>query len=114
MTKVKNRTDDILCIKDNTKRGDNMRIDSIKNIYETYKKQSISPNKAVSKTSKKDEVELSSVAKDFQAVYKLLQQTPDIRAEKVDDLKAKINSGNYNVKAEEVADKILSHLDLKG
>ena len=91
-----------------------MRIDQVNNIYETYKKQSIAQVKPPTKTQKKDEVALSKTAKDFQAVYKLLNATPDIRQDKVDDIKEKINAGNYNVKAEEVAEKILARLDLKG
>ncbi|MDF2595972.1 MAG: flagellar biosynthesis anti-sigma factor protein FlgM [Clostridia bacterium] len=91
-----------------------MRIDHINKIYETYKEQAISKTKQVSKVQKKDEVALSKTAKDFQAVYKLLSTTPDIREDKVNEIKEKIKSGNYNVSAEEVADKILSHLDIKG
>lgn len=91
-----------------------MRIDKINNIYETYKKQSISKAQSVTKTSKKDEVALSEVAKDFQSVYKLLVATPDIREDKVNAVKEKINSGTYNVKTEEVAEKILSSFDIKG
>jgi negative regulator of flagellin synthesis FlgM len=91
-----------------------MRIDQINSIYETYKKQSASKVKPASKVEKKDEVALSSVAKDFQTVYKLLNTTPDIREDKVNSIKERMNSGTYNVKAEEVADKILSSLDIKG
>ncbi|WP_069998882.1 flagellar biosynthesis anti-sigma factor FlgM [Cellulosilyticum sp. I15G10I2] len=91
-----------------------MRIDQINNIYETYKKQSVSGAKPIAKTQKKDQVELSETAKDFQRVYKLLNATPDIREDKVNEIKDRISSGTYSVKAEEVTDKILSHLDLKG
>ena len=38
---------------------------------------------------------------------KALGQVPEIRAEKVEELKAKIASGQYNVDAGEVADSIL-------
>jgi len=91
-----------------------MRIDQINNIHETYKTQTTSKIQPVSKVGRKDEVALSSVAKDFQAAYKLLSTTPDIREDKVDDIKERIRSGSYTVNAEEVADKILSSLDLKG
>ncbi len=91
-----------------------MRIDHINNIYETYKKQSLSSTKPVTKMQKKDEVELSGTARDFQAVYKVLSTTPSIREDKVNEIKEKISSGTYNVSSEEVADKILSSLDLKG
>ena len=91
-----------------------MRIDSIIKIHDTYKKQSTSPAKPTAKVSQKDELELSGTAKDFQAVYRLLNASPSIRTDKVNEIKEKIESGTYNVKAEEVAEKILSQLDLKG
>ena len=91
-----------------------MRIDQINSIYKTYKKQSTTKVQPVTKVGKKDEVELSSVAKDFQSVHKVLSTTPDIREDKVNDIKERMQSGTYTVKAEEVAAKILSHLDLKG
>ncbi len=43
---------------------------------------------------------------------KALGQVPEIRAEKVEELKAKITSGQYNVDAGEVADSILDGLFL--
>ena len=91
-----------------------MRIDKINNIYETYKKQSVAKAQSVAKTGKKDEVALSEAAKDFQSVFKLLSATPDIREDKVNSVKERINSGTYNVKTEEVAEKILSSFDIKG
>ncbi len=91
-----------------------MRIDQINNIYETYKKQSVSKVQPAAKVQKKDEVALSAAAKDFQSVYKLLSTVPDVRQDKVSELQERLNSGNYNVKAEEVADKILSSFDIKG
>lgn len=91
-----------------------MRIDKISNIYESYKKQAASKNQAAAKVNKKDEVALSGTAKDFQTVYKLLNNTPDVREDKVNAVREQIQSGTYNVRAEEVADKILSRVDLKG
>ncbi|MDF2878741.1 MAG: flagellar biosynthesis anti-sigma factor protein FlgM [Clostridia bacterium] len=91
-----------------------MRIDHVNNIYETYKKQSLPKIKEPTKVQKKDEVALSETAKDFQVAYKLLNTTPDIRQDKVNEIKAKIKSGTYNVSAEEVADKILSSIEIEG
>ncbi len=91
-----------------------MRIDKLANIYETYNKQTVTKYKATQKVDKKDEVALSGTAKDFQSVYKALSNIPDVRQDKVDALKEKIASGNYNVDAKEVAEKMLSSFDIKG
>ncbi|WP_180270797.1 flagellar biosynthesis anti-sigma factor FlgM [Sporanaerobium hydrogeniformans] len=91
-----------------------MRIDKLAGIYETYNKQMVSKYKAVTKTNKKDEVDLSGTAKDYQAAYKALSNVPDIRQDKVKALKEQIASGTYDVGAKEVAEKILSSFDIKG
>ncbi|MBU3803401.1 MAG: flagellar biosynthesis anti-sigma factor FlgM [Candidatus Cellulosilyticum pullistercoris] len=91
-----------------------MRIDAINRIYDAYKAQSTTASKKLDKTSKKDEVEFSSRAKDFTNMTKLLSDVPDVRTDKVEEIKNRMSSGNYNVKAEEVAEKILSQFDVRG
>ena len=91
-----------------------MRIDAINRIYDSYKAQSTTASNKVDKTSSKDEVALSSEAKDFTTITKLLSEVPDVRIDKVEELKNSMSSGNYNVKAEEVAGKILSQFNVRG
>lgn len=91
-----------------------MRIDAINRIYESYKAQATTASKKIDKTSSKDEVAFSSEAKDFATITKLLSEVPDVRTDKVQELKKSISSGSYNVKAEEVAGKILSQFNVRG
>lgn len=91
-----------------------MRIDAINRIYESYKAQATTASKKIDKTSSKDEVAFSSEAKDFATITKLLSEVPDVRTDKVEELKKSISSGSYNVKAEEVAGKILSQFNVRG
>lgn len=91
-----------------------MRIDAINKIYETYKTNGVVSSNKVNKTSSKDEVALSSTAKDFRAIYKALANVPDVRQDKVDTIKEQINNNAYNVKASAVAEKILSKYDIRG
>ncbi len=58
----------------------------------------------------KDSVSLSSGSRDVQKVKDILQETPDVRMEKVAELKARIESGNYNVDSRQLADKMLADL----
>lgn len=91
-----------------------MRIDAINRIYESYKAQATTASKKIDKTSSKDEVAFSSEAKDFATITKLLSEVPDVRTDKVEEIKKSISSGSYNVKAEEVAGKILSQFNVRG
>ena len=59
---------------------------------------------------KRDVFTLSMHAEDFHLVNKFLAGTPDIREEKIFSIKAKIDNGQYNISAEDVAAKLLSNL----
>jgi flagellar biosynthesis anti-sigma factor FlgM len=57
-------------------------------------------------------VNLSTASKETQMAKKIVASEPDIRADKVSELKAKIESGNYTVDHKAVADKMVgSFLD---
>jgi negative regulator of flagellin synthesis FlgM len=55
-----------------------------------------------------DKVELSAASRDIQKIQEVLKNTPDVRAEKVEELKSKIESGQYKVDAREIANKMIS------
>ncbi|MCI5502392.1 MAG: flagellar biosynthesis anti-sigma factor FlgM [Lachnospiraceae bacterium] len=85
-----------------------MRIDAlnqVSRVYEANKTKKVSKN---SETDKRDQFEISQSAKDYQTVKKALSQTPDIREDKVAEIKSAMNSGTYNVSAQEIADKMVS------
>ena len=54
-----------------------------------------------------ERVDLSAEAKDFQRIRQILDETPDVREEKVRELKDRIESGNYTVDSGKVAAKML-------
>lgn len=58
----------------------------------------------------KDRVELSSSSVDVQKIHEILQQTPDVRADRVRALKQQIENGEYNVDPYKVADHMLKSL----
>ncbi len=71
-------------------------------------------NKNIGKTGKtsgvdqkKDVVSISNGAKDIQKIMKAVKEVPDIRNDKVSELKDKYESGNYNVDGKEIAEKLL-------
>ena len=59
----------------------------------------------------KDEVSISSKAKDFSSVMKALKNVPDMREDKVVEFTKQMELGQYNRKGIDIADKILSNLD---
>jgi negative regulator of flagellin synthesis FlgM len=88
--------------KDNT-----INIDAYVNNIDEKQKTEKAPEKAEQNTAKTDTVNISDAAKEIQEVRKQLDAIPDVRAEKVEQLKNQIESGTYEVKSEEIADKML-------
>ncbi|MDY6850664.1 MAG: flagellar biosynthesis anti-sigma factor FlgM [Thermodesulfobacteriota bacterium] len=54
-----------------------------------------------------DKVDLSDRSREIARARELVEAAPAVRADKVAAMKAQLNSGDYEVKAEEVADKII-------
>ncbi len=57
-----------------------------------------------------DRVDISSGSKDVQKMQEIIQNTPDIRTNKVESLKVRIANGEYNIDPRDVADKMLTSL----
>lgn len=54
-----------------------------------------------------DRVELSVRSREIQHIDELIRSTPDVREGVVERVRLSIENGTYNVRAEQVADKIL-------
>lgn len=54
-----------------------------------------------------DKIELSTRSREIQHIDELIRSTSDIREARVEQIRSAIQSGTYNVKAEQIADKIL-------
>lgn len=60
------------------------------------------------KKSDQDAVSISQAAKEMQEVQKAVQDAPDVREDKVAEIKKQIQDGTYRVPAEAVVEKLLS------
>lgn len=78
----------------------------INNISDKHKAENTS-DKAEKNAAKTDTVHISDAAKEIQEVRKELDNIPDVRADKVEQLKNQIENGTYEIKSEEIAEKML-------
>lgn len=62
---------------------------------------------------KKDELTISSQAKDFALVMKALGSIPDVREDKVAPLRGAVESGTYEVSGAKITDKMMAALSAK-
>jgi len=62
-----------------------------------------------------ERVDLSSEAKDFQKIKQILDQIPEVREEKVQEIKQQIANGSYSINSGMIADRMLgeSLIDIK-
>lgn len=91
-----------------------MRVNAINRMYDIYNAQAGMATRSVDKPQSRDEIELSSQAKDFATIKRMIAAEEDVRMDKVQEIKEKIDNGTYDVTAKQVASKILSKMNLKG
>ena len=78
----------------------------VKNIEDKRKVDKPSGRRS-EQTGEEDKVVLSPKAKEIQEAEKYLQSVPDIREEKVAELKARIEKGEYKVEGKKIAVKMV-------
>lgn len=85
-----------------------MRIDAYNQISQIY---AANRPKSAQKTDKvsgaKDEFKLSSKGKEMQVAKQAVKDAPDIREDKVADIKSKIDAGTYNVDTGDFANVLM-------
>jgi negative regulator of flagellin synthesis FlgM len=94
-----------------------MVIDKIGNINNIIEPKKSNPVSSAKETKKKDSIEISSEGKkaaDASKVAQLVKETPDIRMDRVQEIKEQIANGTYNFDdpkmLDMVAEKIASFL----
>jgi len=84
----------------------NIKAGKIEQYYQQLKQKQ---NKAA-KNSKNDQIAISSQAKGILTAKAELNIRPQIRTEKVADLKAKLENGNYQIDSKKIAEKMLKNI----
>ena len=85
-----------------------MRIDAYNQIAQVYKTTGATKlQKTENAQHGRDEVQISSFGRDYQIAKQAVTEAADIREDRVAELKAKVNSGNYSVDTADFAKKLL-------
>lgn len=84
-----------------------MRIEAYNKIAQAYQTNSIKKTTSIKTSSTSDQVEISRTGKDYQIAKQAVANAADVRMDKVNDIKKRIEAGTYNISAEEVANKIV-------
>lgn len=85
-----------------------MRIDAFNKVSQLYKTNNVKSTTKASGHSFSDMLEISQTGKDYQVAKQIVARTPDIREDRVNDIKQRMEAGTYNISAEEVAEKLIN------
>lgn len=85
-----------------------MRIEAYNQVAQLYKTNKTARTAKTEKAgAARDEVQISSFGRDYQIAKQAVAEASDIREDKVAELAAKVNSGTYEVSADDFAGKLL-------
>lgn len=85
-----------------------LTVNNVHRAYNTFNTDhTAAVNRVERKVEKKDTVEISDTSREFNTILKAVMDTPDLRGDKVDDIKSRVALGNYNVSSSAIANKIL-------
>ena len=85
-----------------------MKIDAYNAINPVQTASKIAKTTVTSKPAATDRVEISQAGRDIQIAKKAVSEVPDVRQDKIDSIKARLEDGTYNVTDEALAEKMLA------
>ena len=84
--------------------------DLVQRIQQEKKEQEERKPSASSKGSGEEKVEISGKARDIQRVKAAIAELPEVRQEKIEELKQQIQEGRYEMDMDKLADRILDSI----
>jgi negative regulator of flagellin synthesis FlgM len=81
---------------------------NIQKMLGSYKKNTENVYKQGKIKQEKDKVEISENAREYQVAMNAYKNLPQIRKDKVEEIKKQMASGNYNPSAEEIIDSMFN------
>ena len=88
-----------------------MRIEAYTQVQQLYRTNQVKKPQKANSASFSDQLQISSLGKDIQTAKAAVAAAPDVRTDKVANLKAQVQNGTYNVSNESFAEKLLQKYD---
>lgn len=85
-----------------------MRIEAYNQVQQIYQSQRVNKSMKVAKSAPTDQLEISSLGRDFQIAKAAVQSSPDVREELTAPIKEKVQKGTYSVDTESFAAKLIA------
>lgn len=84
-----------------------MRIEAYSQVQQLYNNNKVKKTKQASVAKQTDGFQMSKAGKQMQVAKQAVNSAPDVRSELVDPIKAKVQSGTYDVTGESFANRLL-------
>lgn len=84
-----------------------MRIEAYKQVTQVYNSSRTAMAKGADSVKKRDEVQISRKGRDYQVAKQAVAEAPDIREDRVIQVRNRMASGNYKVDNGDFAAKLL-------
>ncbi len=84
-----------------------MRIEAYTQVQQIYKTSRTDKSQKKAKTTASDQLEISSLGKDYQIAKQAVAASADVREDVIAPLKKSIQADTYEVSVEKFADKLL-------
>ena len=87
-----------------------MRIDNVQQVASIYTKDTkVSHVEATNKVSQaQDNIKISETGKDYAFAQRVLKDVPDVRQDKIDAIRSRMENDEYSVSSEDIVDKLFS------
>lgn len=85
-----------------------MRIDAINQVSQLYQKNGTRKVADAGWTQQSDSFEMSQIGKNLQVAKQAVSNTPDVREDRIAELKAAFENGSYSVSDDDLAEKLLN------
>lgn len=85
-----------------------MRIEAYTQVQQIYKASTTKATGTKKTAAASDRLEISGFGRDYQVAKKALAETPDVREERTAPLKKSVQSGTYQVSADNFADVLFA------
>lgn len=84
-----------------------MRIEAYNQVTQIYNSSRAAKMKGADSIKKRDEVQISRAGRDYQVAKQAVSEAPDIREDRVIQVRSRMASGNYKVDNGDFAAKLL-------
>lgn len=84
-----------------------MRVENIQRVAQLYNSKTIKKSNKTADADTSDHLEISQTGRDYQIAKKAVKETDDVREDLVQDIKNRMENGEYSISGNEFAAKVI-------